>query len=97
MGLAAALPFGARAAILCLATLIATPYALDYDLMLLAPALALIAAEGKVRGFRPYELSLLTLLWLLPFAARNLAAVSHLLAGALRDPGASGHDRAPQS
>ncbi|HEY5085691.1 MAG TPA: glycosyltransferase family 87 protein, partial [Rhizomicrobium sp.] len=73
------LPFGARGAILCLATLIATPYALDYDLMLLAPALALIAAEGKVRGFRPYELSLLTLLWLLPFAARNLAAASHLL------------------
>jgi alpha-1,2-mannosyltransferase len=73
------LPFGARGAILCLATLIATPYALDYDLMLLAPALVLIVAEGKVRGFRPYELSLLTLLWLLPFAARNLAAASHLL------------------
>jgi hypothetical protein len=71
--------FGARGAILCLATLFATPYALDYDLMLLAPALALIAAEGKVRGFRPYELSLLTLLWLMPFAARNLAAASHLL------------------
>src|ERR1700722_5521604 len=73
------LPFGARSAILCLATLVATPYALDYDLMLLAPALAVIAAEGKVGGFRPYELSLLTLLWLLPFAARNLAAASHLL------------------
>ena len=71
--------FGARSAILCLATLLATPYALDYDLMLLAPALALIAAEGKVRGFRPYELSLLTLLWLLPFAARNLAGATHLL------------------
>lgn len=73
------IPFGARGAILCLATLLATPYALDYDLMLLAPALALIAAEGKARGFRPYELSLLTLLWLLPFAARNLAAATHLL------------------
>ncbi|HUO01847.1 MAG TPA: glycosyltransferase family 87 protein [Rhizomicrobium sp.] len=71
--------FGARSAILCLATLLATPYALDYDLMLLAPALALIAAEGKVRGFRPYELSLLTLLWLLPFAARNLAGATHIL------------------
>ena len=74
------LPFGARGAILCLATLIATPYALDYDLMLLAPALALVAAEGKARGFRPYELSLLTLLWLLPFAARNLASATHLVA-----------------
>lgn len=71
--------FGMRGAILCLATLLATPYALDYDLMLLAPALALIAAEGKAHGFRPYELSLLTLLWLLPIAARNFASASHLL------------------
>ncbi|HZQ41110.1 MAG TPA: glycosyltransferase family 87 protein [Rhizomicrobium sp.] len=70
---------GVRGAILCLATLIATPYALDYDLMLLAPALALVAAEGAARGFRPYELSLLTLLWLLPFAARNFASATHLL------------------
>lgn len=73
------LSFGARGAILCLATLLATPYALDYDLMLLAPALALLAANGKARGFRHYELSLLTLLWLLPFAARNVAAASHVL------------------
>lgn len=73
------LSLGARGAILCLATLIATPYALDYDLMLLAPALALTAAEGKAHGFRPYELSLLTLLWLIPFAARTLAAASHVL------------------
>jgi len=68
-------------AVLCLATLIATPYALDYDLMLLAPAMVLIAAEGKERGFRPYELSLLTFLWLLPLAGRNLAAISHVLLG----------------
>ena len=59
--------FGDRGAALCLATLLATPYSLDYDLMLLAPALVLVAAEGKKRGFRPFELSLLTLLWLLPW------------------------------
>lgn len=73
------LSFGVRGAVLCLATLLATPYALDYDLMLLAPALALMAVEGKAHGFRPYELSLLTSLWLVPFAARNLAATSHVL------------------
>jgi hypothetical protein len=71
--------FGDRGAALCLATLLATPYMLDYDLMLLAPALVLVAAEGKERGFRPFQLSLLTLLWLLPLAARNLAAVTHIL------------------
>ena len=71
--------FEARGASLCLATLLATPYALDYDLMLLAPALALLAADGKVRGFAPYQLSLMTLLWLLPLAARTLAAPTHIL------------------
>jgi alpha-1,2-mannosyltransferase len=71
--------FGDRGAALCLATLLATPYSLDYDLMLLAPALVLVAAEGKKRGFRPFEVSLLTLLWLLPVVARNLAAVTHIL------------------
>src|SRR5262249_16174591 len=58
--------FGLRGAGLCLATLLASPYLLDYDLMLLAPALLLLAAEGKRNGFQPFELSLLALLWLLP-------------------------------
>ncbi len=71
--------FGDRGAALCLATLLATPYSLDYDLMLLAPALLLVAAEGKKRGFRPYELSLLTLLWLLPLVGRSLAGATHIL------------------
>jgi hypothetical protein len=71
--------FGDRGAALCLATLLATPYSLDYDLMLLAPALVLVAAEGKMRGFRSYELSLLTLLWFLPVAARSLAGITHVL------------------
>jgi len=42
-------------------------------------ALALIAADSTARGFRPYELSLLTLLWLLAFAARNFASATRLL------------------
>ena len=31
---------------LCLAALLITPYAMDYDLMLLAPVIALMATEG---------------------------------------------------
>ena len=71
--------FGVRGAALCLATLLATPYMLDYDLMLLAPALLLLAAEGKRQGFQPFELSLLVFLWLLPVATRNLASATHIL------------------
>ena len=71
--------FGVRGAALCLATLLVTPYLLDYDLMLLAPALLLLAAEGKRQGFQPFELSLLVFLWLLPWAARGLASATHIL------------------
>jgi alpha-1,2-mannosyltransferase len=58
---------------LCLAVLIATPYALDYDMMLLAPAILLLAAEGTASGFRAYEKSALALLWLAPIATRGVA------------------------
>ena len=68
-----------KGAALCLGTLLVTPFSMDYDLMLLAPALLLVAAEGKKRGFRPYELSLLTLLWLLPLVGRSLAGATHIL------------------
>jgi hypothetical protein len=58
---------------LCLAALLITPYCMDYDLMLLAPVIALLAAEGKVRGFANYEILCLTLLWFVPSVARNIA------------------------
>jgi hypothetical protein len=47
--------------------------------MLLTAALLLSAADGARNGFKPCQLSLLTLLWLIPFAARNLAALTHVL------------------
>ena len=33
--------------------MLATPYSLDYDLMVLAPAIAYLAADGLARGFAP--------------------------------------------
>ncbi len=62
-----------KAAALALATVIATPYSLDYDLMLLAPAIAFLAAHGLQRGFDPWEISALALLWFLPLVARSFA------------------------
>ncbi len=64
---------------LCLGALLSTPYCLDYDLMLLAPALALLASEGRARGFRDGELLTLSALWLLPFVARGFASATHVV------------------
>lgn len=68
-----------KGAALCLGTLLVTPFALDYDLMLLAPALALIAAYGRKQGFAPFALSLLTLLWAMPLLSRPIATVTPIL------------------
>jgi len=65
--------FALKAAALAIAALLATPYSLDYDLMVLAPALAFLAAHGLAHGFRPYEASALALLWLVPLVARSVA------------------------
>jgi alpha-1,2-mannosyltransferase len=73
-----AAPAGYKGAALCLGALLATPYSLDYDLMLLAPAIALLASEGRVGKFAPWEASLLALLWLLPAAAREITRVTYL-------------------
>ena len=74
VGLAAALiwlwrsaaPYPLKAAALCLATILATPFTFDYDMMVLAPAIAFFAADGFARGFGPWEKTALAALWLLP-------------------------------
>ena len=65
--------FTLKAAVLLIGTVLATPYVLDYDLMLLAPAIAILAADGMHRGFAAYEKSMLAGLWLLPLLARSVA------------------------
>jgi hypothetical protein len=62
-----------KAAALPIASILATPYSLDYDLMALAPSIAFLAVEGYERGFRPYEKTALALLWFMPLVARTLA------------------------
>jgi hypothetical protein len=66
---------------LCLGALLATPFCLDYDMMLLAPAIVLLAADGRVRGFFPYERTALAALWLVPIAARGVAVSTHIPLG----------------
>jgi alpha-1,2-mannosyltransferase len=61
-----------KAAALIIGCLLATPYSLDYDLMLLGPAIAFLAVDGFRRGFVPWEKTMLAGLWLVPLVARSV-------------------------
>ena len=76
-----AAPYPLKAAALCLATILATPFTFDYDLMVLAPAIAFFAADGFVRGFGRWEKTALAALWLLPLIARGVAQIAHIPIG----------------
>jgi alpha-1,2-mannosyltransferase len=75
--------FALKAAALCLATILATPYSLDYDLMLLAPAIAFLALDGLARGFAPYEKTALAALWAAPLVARGVAQATLIPLGVI--------------
>ena len=60
-----------KAAGLLIGCLLATPYSLDYDLMVLAPAIAYLCIDGIARGFAPYERTVLAGLWIVPIIARS--------------------------
>jgi hypothetical protein len=68
--------FELKAAALLIGCVLATPYVLDYDLMVLAPAIAFLAAHGLRQGFAAWGLSLLLALWVLPLVARPLAELT---------------------
>ena len=61
-----------KAAALLAACLIATPYVVDYDMVVLAPALAFAVSYGMEKGFAPFEKSGLALIWIMPLLARPL-------------------------
>lgn len=65
-------PFAHKAAGLAAGTLLATPFLLDYDLMILALPIAWLAGEGLRRGFRPWEATLLAVAWASPVLVRLL-------------------------
>jgi alpha-1,2-mannosyltransferase len=71
-----AAPYPLQAAALCLGTILATPYSFDYDMMVLAPAIAFVAVDGFNRGFGPWEKTILAAVWLMPLVARTIAHVS---------------------
>jgi hypothetical protein len=72
----------AKAAATIVASLLATPYCLDYDMAALAPALAFMAARGMERGFGPFTKTALATAFVIPLVARPLAAVASVPLGA---------------
>ncbi len=63
-----------RGATVCAAALLSTPYALDYDLVILGGALCFLVADARARGWLSWEKSLLALAYLIPLTGRQLAA-----------------------
>jgi hypothetical protein len=73
--------FELKASALATASLLATPYVLDYDLVVLAVAIAFFARHGLRCGFRDYEISLLAAAWIVPLISRGLAGATGIPLG----------------
>ena len=61
-----------KAGALAIGTVLATPYSLDYDMMVVAPGIAFLALDGMARGYFPWERTALALLWFVPLIARGV-------------------------
>ncbi len=74
-------PFGARAAVLLSATLLAVPLALFYDTMPLALAIFFLVGEGRRTGFLPWERTALAVAYAVPLLSRHAGLALHLPLG----------------
>jgi hypothetical protein len=70
-----------KASALATASLLATPYVLDYDLVVLAVAIAFMVRHGINRGFHDYEISLLAAAWSVPLLSRAVAGITDIPLG----------------
>ena len=75
--------FELKASALATASLLATPYVLDYDLVVLAVAIVFFVRHGMNRGFHDYEISLLAAAWFMPLLSRAVAGVTGIPLGLL--------------
>ena len=73
--------FELKAAALAVASLLVTPYVLDYDMVVLGIAIAFLVRHGFAHGFHSYEVSLLALAWAAPFLTRSIAGLSGIPLG----------------
>ena len=67
-------PSHARTAVLVTATFLVSPYTLNYDMLLLMPAAALLFLHPAPTGYLPGELAVYPALWLVPHFCMTLNA-----------------------
>jgi Glycosyltransferase family 87 len=65
--------YSLKAAALPIASILATPYSLDYDLMVLAPSITFLAMHGLRHKFSSFERTALAFVWIVPLVARTVA------------------------
>jgi hypothetical protein len=75
--------FALKAAALCLSAMLASPYGYDYDMLIVAPAIALLASDCLVHGWRPWEKTALAALWLVPIVTRSIASTTFIPLGVI--------------
>ena len=75
--------FELKASALATASLLATPYVLDYDLVALAVGIVFFVRHGLSRGFRTFEISLLAAAWIVPLLSRGVAGATGIPLGLL--------------
>jgi hypothetical protein len=73
--------FELKASALATASLLATPYVLDYDLVVLAISIAFLVRHGFARGFCDYEISVLAAAWIVPLLSRVIAGATEIPLG----------------
>jgi len=65
--------FALRAALLAVALVLVSPYAYDYDMVILALPIALVAADGLKHGWMPGTRTLLAAVWIAPLVLPAIA------------------------
>jgi len=73
--------FELKAAALAVGSLLATPYVLDYDLVVSGLAIAYLVRLGLTNGFRNFERSLLAAAWIVPLFSRGIAQITAIPLG----------------
>jgi alpha-1,2-mannosyltransferase len=70
-----------KSAALIVATLLGSPHVLDYDLVILGPAIAFLVSASRAGDFRDYDISILAFAWAAPLFARTVAGACGLPLG----------------
>jgi hypothetical protein len=63
---------GLKGAALAVGSVMATPYVLDYDLIIVALSIAWLAAEGRAHGFLSWEKTVCLAAFVLPLVSRSI-------------------------